>query len=1697
MQAYLESVSDSVHESTMETATQSNDNLLNTGSQPACVEVYQCDTTPPFEMASTINNLSERVSSTAEAFQTAETASLQAITTFEIAHAGESSASATAMMEDWGATTKALVFSAQESSDFAQTAKITNISETVGREVETSAIAVTQTILESTTVLLTSKISATIAILETVFATTSDIPLSSATLTTTTVTTYYLPKPTTSTSSSIAESTPACPPQQLYTCGTCFRYDLRDCRGICPNLTQETEYRKDCSGKCVPITTAKKLDICGVCGGDGKSCLDCQGVPFGQSRYDFCGICNGNGTSCSMFWHHVEPSVIPNRGEALVDLYGGGLNQHESRIALYSNDSTPLLISPLKIISVEAGRVRVRVNKTVSISAAATFLIKVSSFRNASFPITLLPSDLAFSGVSSAAVYSAPVQNRINITSALFLKEYPARCLFSVPELMLVSMVVVDSNYAFCVAPVIPKSVAMNLSISYELPQDTTTWRSDLLILGPGGSANVTIKVFATAPIILSCVFSNDGGSIYVKFNKPVKAIRVGLASEAVSDCTSFISFNSVPVTASLGGVSGCMFYLSSPDVITIIISSQMSQKPDIGTTVSFAAGKFLADGELFSDAVTSSARISAPDNPVVPRIVLLNPTDISSCQDLVLDFSQTSSSGGRPFTTGRIDVGASNGTPTEKQLLKTALDSAFTTALAGNQTLVIASNMLWVGTFTFSITMTNFLGAIGTAETTISKAASDMVANLQINGPSGPVKADASITLEAVFKRGCGKAASLTPSFQWSFYEGPYDFTFWIDPSLENHDAITFPPSTFPSGGNFTFYLSVSLSSDDFQLFEYTFATSPSLLQLPTILGNVSTNVETARIPAIYTVGTSVLPSDTAIRWTCFHDQELCAGADTLFHQPILDMTTFEVGAYLLSYEIRLTTRESAFSPFFEVTLLKEASPAVSLKLSSENVSPWSTDFHVSSTITLTNQTLRTSDISFAWFSLPYCNNQLSITVNFNASNVLAAGPGVLKFAPGYLIPGGQYCLGLNVWEPGGKTPGNSTISFTVLDGPRSGTCFATSRTVGKAFTSLFMFQCSGWVTDKVSMPLTYTWEIKSPLSKVWTTVLQGSSPLFQSIFPMGQYIVRATVTDQAEGKNLIPQQIPINVIAYASKKRGIDRRASNQVGPIEYFDTTVLPNYTNFSSTASVLRDCSILSQLITLSATSNAVKVGLQLRLSLMMQELTRTGLYMDFQTNSPILISVLQNVARGPAMTDGTLQMYVLESTAGIVEALLTNWQTGICITTPDAISIVSIVTAASKDLIKSEIVSLVAKTLTGLDQCVQNSLVCGEPPVIAAKSVYKEVGVTLLRDTTPLCNGSIQLEFSNVTLAECATYQCSRMPTLLTVSPESKIALVDAAWDLTLKMNDSSFAFEPASIQIKLYPSAEFSVKARALTQDSKYSLACVWAESDGNYPITSASSFLNTGVCDLLSATSSETLCSCRRLGSVALAVVHHSSNAASPAPSLSGLAPLYGTLSHSSSSSSSSTTPVNTAMTSTAGSSENLALIIGCSIAGILAIAGLIQAAVWKARQQSKQVAPLTLDDIQMLNNEDDDSDEEGDGDTKQNKLLEDDSSIMTRVSATSSMTTVHIPPPPPPDPLSISQKNTSQESLHSLSEGLSKQAVNPNTFSQQSLLLKEGFDEPNGESSLKRGNEVIESRTGARKRLVSAPAFSWPFQV
>ena len=82
--------------------------------------------------------------------------------------------------------------------------------------------------------------------------------------------------------------------------------------GVCLN-SPDAKLGKDRCGVCLAgppgysYAQNNKLDVCGVCSGDGKSCLDCNGIVFGKAKVDACGTCGGTvasalecGKSCSL-----------------------------------------------------------------------------------------------------------------------------------------------------------------------------------------------------------------------------------------------------------------------------------------------------------------------------------------------------------------------------------------------------------------------------------------------------------------------------------------------------------------------------------------------------------------------------------------------------------------------------------------------------------------------------------------------------------------------------------------------------------------------------------------------------------------------------------------------------------------------------------------------------------------------------------------------------------------------------------------------------------------------------------------------------------------------------------------------------------------------------------------------------------------------------------------------------------------------------------------------------------------------------------------------------------------------------------------------------------------------------------------------------------------------------------------------------
>ena len=86
------------------------------------------------------------------------------------------------------------------------------------------------------------------------------------------------------------------------------------------DLADQCENSKGCDD--VP-NSGLDYDVCGICGGNGTSCLDCKGEINGPAKLDRCNVCLGDGTSC------LECEEY-DQSETLTALDGGAKEQERN-----------------------------------------------------------------------------------------------------------------------------------------------------------------------------------------------------------------------------------------------------------------------------------------------------------------------------------------------------------------------------------------------------------------------------------------------------------------------------------------------------------------------------------------------------------------------------------------------------------------------------------------------------------------------------------------------------------------------------------------------------------------------------------------------------------------------------------------------------------------------------------------------------------------------------------------------------------------------------------------------------------------------------------------------------------------------------------------------------------------------------------------------------------------------------------------------------------------------------------------------------------------------------------------------------------------------------------------------------------------------------------------------------------------------
>ena len=175
----------------------------------------------------------------------------------------------------------------------------------------------------------------------------------------------------------------------------------------------------------------------------------------------------------------------------------------------------------------------------------------------------------------------------------------------------------------------------------------------------------------------------------------------------------------------------------------------------------------------LWKNASTAvSVSISKPVNPLTPNVVVSVPTAIGACDNLTLDATSSSGSGGRPWRSVSIAVEDSSGS-LHVSALQSFLSKDPGSILLSSPPRPVPGRLLTHGsTYTFQVSLCNFLGACGSTLRSV-ETVSVPVPRLSLLGEpvrtvsrSALLSVDSSATLSACTSS--SSVATLSYSYSW-----------------------------------------------------------------------------------------------------------------------------------------------------------------------------------------------------------------------------------------------------------------------------------------------------------------------------------------------------------------------------------------------------------------------------------------------------------------------------------------------------------------------------------------------------------------------------------------------------------------------------------------------------------------------------------------------------------------------------------------------------------------------------------------------------------------------------------------------------------------------------------------------------------------------------------------------------------------
>ncbi|KAJ3099480.1 hypothetical protein HDU97_003017 [Phlyctochytrium planicorne] len=1310
-------------------------------------------------------------------------------------------------------------------------------------------------------------------------------------------------------------------PGQILSCGSCVFADQRDCRGLCPSRTSMATFIKDCAGRCVASNDAKVLDVCGVCGGDGTSCLDCLGIPFGNATVDACNVCNGSGTTCGLVVNTLEPIAIPNTGKSFFDIVGAGLMPGETRLEI---NGTSLLSSDIRTIN-GFQRLRVFVRSKFQLPANAgtvvTVRVSVPGAPTVAVELGVYEPFSTIQDVSTDRMY-IDTAGALQFSGSNFYTEYngTSSCIFATkPQLTYVKLNIISSALAFCDVPMSSFSTMLDYIVVYGILPDSKTvgWRDDLGITFHD-QKNISLTYFAPAPTMVSAKFSNDGTSMSVDFSFRVDTNPSSSLQDYMLCDNFFVTDGSTPDSAALvrpGMLSDCKIRFE--DRISAILTLDprvVSGFMNYGSrSITLKESVLRAYKEEFSDYANGTVKVSPSDIPPKPKVVIQGPDFVPKCASIRMDLSRSSTGGGDTFSAAEFDlspIASSTAMPDIGSVVKEQQSSFL---VSRNEFSIPAQNLAPTN-YNFTASLSNIFGGVDVAAKAFRVLNSTSFPSVTVLFPPSKIKASEPIQLIAQIDATTGCAPSDPPSMTWYYLNGTNGFEFAINPQYANLFSLTIPPMTLPPQSTFFFELLIATTDGFLGSSTVLVSTAEEIITVNTG-GNVTLPASKAKLWATFTDDSisTLDASSFTFQWFCFADSKECDFGDgiSLPQTQNLDFSGLLLpGSYSFYLKVinRLTGTSGLSQPVF-VNLVSKIIPVFDIKVTGTQLSILSDGAILTASIEPTSVN-RMSSVTFAWAFATTCGGDPDKYQILNLSNgTLKTGNPDFKIPAAMISPAASYCMSLTITDPISKVAATNYKMFTVGDVPRGGYCYVVSSTFGIEFSTQFQFRCTGWVSS--SPPESFLWEVKNTASSKWRLLAGPNSiPTLSAAFAKGSYKIRATVLDRFGVRNQVEQIMSINVVAspksvrrdahYAPrrnivvvKRRQVNATVSSSV-PISHLQDVVIPAFNNFKDVNAAMTAISVLTATLYDDSYSVMAKADLGVNLLAFLDTLLTSGmLYITETLHGPALISNLFGIVNSTTMNSSSIFSTVQYERATlelqtVVKAIMINIRgTGNCISEENISTLLSTLSLIMKSVseYRASIGTTLLTLLHSVKSCYFASLSCGDESKRFMNVEFNiQFGFERATDSSKqVCNVSFNTtalqpyeddrgcfrylcgDYANIVLA----HNDSASPYISTNPAGQLIDIVDRNGDSVIWPNSTDF-----NIIVTLEFSTELATSISALSDVERMSqVACSIVRSVQDESGITLSQWDVSG-CILKGLNATSATCGCMRPGSIAVGII-------------------------------------------------------------------------------------------------------------------------------------------------------------------------------------------------------------------------------